>query len=132
MQFFSQQAVARLAPSAGIGFPPGMKFAERLIEVQNLMKQGDVRARQIYETIGVCFGYALAHYADFYDLEHVLILGRVTSGEGGTVILDNARKVLATEFPDLAQRLHLTTPDETQKRHGQAVAAASLPPLTRA
>jgi predicted NBD/HSP70 family sugar kinase len=129
VQFFSQQAVARLAPSAGIGFPPGLPFADRLIEVQNLMKQGDRRARQIYETIGVCFGYALAHYADFYDLEHVLILGRVTSGDGGTVILEKARKVLATEFPALAQRLHLTTPDETQKRHGQAVAAASLPPL---
>ena len=132
VQFFSQQAVARLVRPARIELPSGMPFAEQLVEVQRLMTQGDSERASIFETIGVCFGYALAHYADFYDVEHVLILGRVTSGDGGTVILEKARKVLATEFPDLAQRLHLTTPDETQKRHGQAVAAASLPPLTRA
>jgi len=131
VQFFSQQAVARLVPAAGIELPPDMKFAEQLIEVQALMARGDARARRLYETIGVCFGHALAHYAEFYDVAHILILGRVTSGEGGEIIIAKAREALAADFPALAGRLSLSTPDETQKRHGQAVAAASLPPLPR-
>lgn len=129
VQFFSQQAVARLAPLAGIHLPREMKFAEQLIEVQELMAKDDPRARQLYETIGVCFGHALALYADFYDVAHVLILGRVTSGEGGAIIIAKAAETLAADFPDRAAQLSLSTPDETQKRHGQAVAAASLPPL---
>lgn len=132
VQFFSQQGVARLAPLAGIDLPADMKFAERLIEVQSLMAQNDPRARRLYESIGICFGHALAHYAEFYDVAHILILGRVTSGEGGEVIIAKAREALHAEFPTLAERLTLTTPDETQKRHGQAVAAASLPPLRQA
>lgn len=129
VQFFSQQGVARLAPLAGIDLPRDMKFAEQLIEVQSLMARQDPRARRLYETIGICFGHALAHYADFYDVAHILILGRVTSGEGGDIIIAKAREALNADFPNLAGTLSLTTPDETQKRHGQAVAAASLPPL---
>ena len=127
VQYFSQQGVARLAPLAGIALPAGMPFAEQLVEVQKLMAEGDPRARAIYETIGTCFGYAVAHYADFYEIRNLLILGRVTSGEGGEVILEMASAVLRDEFPDLAIRL--CTPDEKDKRHGQAVAAASLPKL---
>ncbi|MFZ4775600.1 MAG: ROK family protein [Terrimicrobiaceae bacterium] len=127
VQYFSQQAVARLVPVAGIELPAGMAFAEQLVEVQNLMAAGDGRARSIYETIGICFGYAVAHYADFYEIRNLLILGRVTSGEGGEVILQKASDVLRDEFPELSIRLR--TPDEKDKRHGQAVAAASLPKL---
>ena len=87
------------------------------------------RARRIYETIGTCFGYTVAHYADFYDIRVLLILGRVTSGEGGEVIIRQAGEVLRTEFPELATHIKLRTPDEKDKRHGQAVAAASLPAL---
>ncbi|OYV02725.1 MAG: transcriptional regulator, partial [Verrucomicrobiales bacterium VVV1] len=125
-QYFSQQAVARLAPAAGFDFGK-MPFPEQLVKVQEAMKEGDRRAEQIYETIGTCFGYSIAHYADFYDIENLLILGRVTSGEGGQVIIDEAETVLANEFPDL--RIKLVVPDEKTKRHGQAVAAASLPAL---
>jgi len=125
VQYFSQQGVARLIPPAGIELPAGMPFAEQLVEIQNLMAAGDARARAIYETIGVCFGYAIAHYADFYEIRNLLALGRVTSGAGGEVILENASAVLRDEFPELAIRLR--TPDEKDKRHGQAVAAASLP-----
>ena len=57
VQYFCQQGVARLAPLAGLQFPAGMKFPEQLVEVQNLLAAGDERARRIYETIGVCFGY---------------------------------------------------------------------------
>jgi predicted NBD/HSP70 family sugar kinase len=130
VQYFSQQGVGRLAALAGFEFSADMGLPERLIEVQKAMAAGDPRARAIYETIGVCFGHALAHYSDFYDLRHVLILGRVTSGEGGEVILERARAVLRAEFPELAERIALHTPDENNKRHGQAVAAASLPAVT--
>ena len=91
------------------------------------MKEGDGRARKIYETIGTCFGYAIAHYADFYEIRNLLILGRVTSGEGGDVIIAEAERVLAAEFPEL--KIKLVVPDEKTKRHGQAVAAASLASL---
>jgi len=132
VQYFSQQGVARLAALAGFDFPAGLPFPERLVEVQKAMAAGDARAKAIYETIGVCFGYALAHYADFYEIRHVLILGRVTSGPGGELILERARAVLDAEFPELSGRLALHTPDEKNKRHGQAVAAASLPAIIRA
>ena len=131
VQYFCQQGVARLAPLAGLEFSWEMKFAEQLVEVQKLMAVGDERARKIYETIGVCFGYSIAHYAEFYDLRVLLILGRVTSGEGGEIIIAKAGEVLGAEFPDLADRISLRMPDEKDKRHGQAVAAASLPALRR-
>jgi predicted NBD/HSP70 family sugar kinase len=97
--------------------------------VQQLMAEGDARARRIYETIGTYFGYGVAHFADFYDVEHVLVLGRVTSGSGGDVILNGAREVLELEFPELVRQIEFHVPDETDKRHGQAIAAASLPAL---
>ncbi len=127
VQFFSQQAVGRLLKPAGIETPADLPLPEKLKHVQKLMAEGDPRARKIYETIGVCFGYAIAHYTEFYRFDHVLVLGRVTSGEGGAVILEQAREVLRVEFPDLADRLQFHIPDEKDKRHGQAVAAASLP-----
>jgi predicted NBD/HSP70 family sugar kinase len=132
VQYFCQQGVARLATQAGLAFPSGMKHAERLVEVQKLMAAGDERARRIYETIGVCFGYAIAHYAEFYPLRNLLILGRVTSGRGGAVILEHAGAVLRAEFPTLAEQIRLRTPSEQDKRHGQAIAAASLPAIHRA
>ena len=131
VQYFCQQGVARLAPLAGLVFPAEMKFAEQLIEVQQLMAAGDERARRIYETIGICFGYAIAHFAEFYDIGTLLILGRVTSGEGGNLLLAKAGEVLRAEFPELAASIKLRTPDEKDKRHGQAVAAASLPALRK-
>jgi predicted NBD/HSP70 family sugar kinase len=129
VQYFCQQGVARLAPLAGLKFAQGLKFAEQLLEVQRLMSTGDERARRIYETIGVCFGYTIAHFANFYDIRNLLILGRVTTGEGGAVIMEKAGEVLRAEFPALAEKIRLRTPDEKDKRHGQAVAAASLPAL---
>jgi predicted NBD/HSP70 family sugar kinase len=102
---------------------------EKLAAVQKLMANGDARAVKIYQTIGTYLGYAVAHYAEFYDLRHLLILGRVTSGRGGEIILKGAKEVLAVEFPELAAKISFHMPDEKQKRHGQAMAAASLPVL---
>ncbi len=129
VQYFSQQGVGRLAVKAGFKFPGAMPLPEQLIEVQQAMKAGDPRARAIYETIGICFGHAIAHYADFYAVRNLLILGRVTSGEGGEIIIARAEAVLRAEFPELAATVRLRTPDEHTKRHGQATAAASLPAL---
>ena len=129
--YFSQQAVFRLAPRVGIAIPGNVTDAEKLRFVQEKLEAGDEGAAQIWRTIGVYLGYALAHYADFYDLKHVLILGRVTSGHGGTLILEEASAVLRGEFPDLAARLYLQLPDEKSRRVGQSIAAASLPALKR-
>ena len=127
VQYFSQQAVARLVPAAGIDLPAEMPFPEQLVEVQKLMAEGDKRAAKIYSTIGTYLGYAIAHYADFYTIREMLLLGRVTSGEGGTIIINQANAVLAAEFPELGKQIEIVTPNEKDKRHGQAVAAASLP-----
>ena len=128
VQYFSQQGVARLAKAAGYDFG-NMPFAEQLEHVQADMKSGNENAAAIYRTIGTCFGYSIAHYADFYEIEKLLILGRVTSGQGGQIIIEEANRVLADCFPELASAITITTPDEQMKRHGQAVAAASLPAI---
>ena len=125
--YFSQQAANKLLSASGIRLPHEMGLPERLKEVQQLMSEDDSRALKIYETIGVYLGYAIPHYAEFYDFRHMLILGRVTTGKGGDVILENARRVLELEFPELTDKFALHLPDEKSRRVGQAVAAASLP-----
>jgi predicted NBD/HSP70 family sugar kinase len=130
--FFSQQAVNKLLPAAKIKLPDQMDLPERLRQVQNLMAEGDPRAAKIYETIGVYLGYSIAHYADFYEFRHLLVLGRVTTGQGGDFVLAKAREVLMQEFPGLAKKIELHVPDEKSRRVGQAVAAASLSLKSRA
>lgn len=127
VKYFSQDAVIKLAPAAGIELDPNLSPAEKLKVVQGLMANDDPRAVKIYETIGVYFGYEIAYYALFYDIKHVLIMGRVSSGKGGVLVLDKANEVLKTEFPELAAKLELHIPDESSRRVGQSVAAASLP-----
>jgi predicted NBD/HSP70 family sugar kinase len=127
VQYLSQQAVGRLLPAAGIDLRPGLSLPAKLREVQAMMAVGDPRAQDIYQTIGVYLGYALGELATVYDYRHVLVLGRGSSGPGGDVILDAAREVLRVDFPELAARVDLRMPGEQDKRHGQAIAAASLP-----
>ncbi len=129
VKYFSQDGVIKLAPYAGIELDEKLSPAEKLKVVQGLMKEGDERAAAIYDTIGAYFGYAIAYYAEFYDMKHVLIMGRVTSGEGGVILLERAREVLDKEFPELAQKIELHIPDEKSRRVGQSVAAASLPKI---
>jgi len=128
-QYFSQQAVGRLLPASGIEYDKDLKLPEQLKIVQKLMEEGDERAHKIYDAIGIYLGYSLAHYAEFYDFEYVLLLGRVTSGPGGELIIERSKEVMAAEFPELAKRIKFHIPDEMEKRHGQAVAAASLPKI---
>lgn len=126
--YFSQQCVFRLAPKAGIEIPSDITDAERLKVVQEKLEAGHEGAEQIWRSIGIYMGYAIAHYADFYAVKHILILGRCTSGRGGDLILNGAREVLAAEFPELAH-INIQLPDEKSRRVGQSIAAASLPAL---
>ncbi len=125
--YFSQQCVFRLAPKAGIEIPSGITDAERLKFVQKKLEAGEDHALKIWQSMGVYLGYGIAHYADFYDIKHVLILGRCTSGRGGDLLIEGAKKVFETEFPGLLGKVELHLPDEKIRRVGQSVAAASLP-----
>ncbi len=127
VKYFSQDAVIKLCPAAGIALDDSLTLAQKLKYVQELHAAGDSRTEGIYQTLGVYFGYQLAWYARFYDIRHVLIMGRVTSGTGGQTLLKTAQQVLEAEYPALAARMQLHIPDESSRRVGQSVAAASLP-----
>ncbi|MFC1936669.1 ROK family protein [Chloroflexota bacterium] len=127
--YFSQQCVFRLAPKVGISVPDNISDAQKLKHVQEKLEDGDDGVAQIWQSMGVYFGYTVAHYADFYKIKHVLILGRCTSGKGGTLILEKTKEVLQGEFPQLAAQINIQLPDEKSRRVGQSIAAASLPEL---
>lgn len=124
-KYFSQDAVIRLAPAAGIALAETLTPAEKLAAVQALAESGDERALAVFRDIGVYLGHTLPLYASVYDLEHLLVLGRVASGIGGERIISQCRRVLAEEYPALA--VSVTLPDEQFRRVGQSMAAASLP-----
>ena len=127
VKYFSQDGVIKLAPAAGIALDESLSPGEKLKVVQAHMAQGHEGARKIYASIGVYLGYTLAFYAMFYEINHVLLMGRVTSGEGGDLVLAKAQEVLRTEYPQLKMQVNL--PDEKSRRVGQSVAAASLPQI---
>src|SRR5215472_10895780 len=129
VQYFSQVGANRVASSAGMTFEPGLRLPERLDALQQKMQAGDALAAQVYETLGCYLGYGLAHYAEFYDVKHVLILGRVTTGRGGEILFHKAVEVLRTEFPRIAECVSISLPDEANRRVGQSIAAASLPAI---
>ncbi len=127
VKYFSQDAVIKLAPAAGIELDKDASPAEKLKAVQALMEQGDSRAAKIYESIGVYLAHTLAHYYSLYSFRHVLLLGRVMSGKGGDLLLDTCKKVLSEEYAGVNEKIHLALPDEKFRRVGQSAAAASLP-----
>ena len=126
-KYFSQDAVIKLAPAAGIELDESLSLAEKLKAVQKLMEADDPRAQKIFESIGVYFGYTVVLYSQFYDLDYIMLMGRVMSGKGGDTILRVTNEILADEYPELAAKCCVTLPDEKMRRVGQAVAAASLP-----
>jgi predicted NBD/HSP70 family sugar kinase len=128
VKYFSQDSVIKLAESAGYKFDENASPAEKLKVIQKLMLENDPMARKIYENIGIYLGYAIPYYSEFYKIKHLLLLGRVTSGEGGAIIVEKAKEVLKEEFPELAD-INITMPDESNKRVGQSIAAASLPEI---
>jgi len=130
-KYFSQDAVIKLAPAAGIELDPALSPAEKLKVVQALMAEDDERAKAIYETIGAYLAYTVVLYSQFYDIEHMMMLGRVISGKGGDTILSVCNAILADEFPELARKVEVMLPDEKTRRVGQSVAAATLPDIRK-
>lgn len=127
--YFSQDAVIKLAPAAGIVLDEKLAPAEKLTVVQKLLEKDHPGAIEIFETIGIYLGYGIAFYANFYDIKHVLVLGRVTSAKGGELIIKKTKEVLEKEFPTLAKKINIQLPDEKSRRVGQSIAAASLPKI---
>ena len=105
VKYFSQDAVIKLAPAAGITLAEGLSPAEKLKAVQALMDTPNSPAEAIYRSIGVYLGHALALYHHFYGFKHVLLLGRVMSGRGGDIVLETAKAVLADEYPEVLERM---------------------------
>ena len=128
VKYFSQDSVIKLAEAAGIAFEEGLTPAQKLKVIQKRNEENDDIAQQIFTDIGVYLGYTLAYYAHFYEIKHVLLLGRVVSGKGGNTILEVAQKVLHNEFPQ-HEDIIIQMPDEYTRRVGQSIAAASLPEL---
>ncbi|MGB9906504.1 MAG: ROK family protein [Candidatus Saccharicenans sp.] len=129
--YFSQQAVNKLALAAGFQFAAEERLPERLRRIQGLAEKGDDRAIRIFQDIGVYLGYTAQLYSLFYDYQTLMILGRVTSGAGGELIRQEAERVLALEFPELREKLEIYLTDEKSRRVGQAVAAATLPEISK-
>ena len=128
-KYFSQDAVIKLAPWAGIEIPEELSLAEKLKYVQKLMEADDERAVAVFETIGAYLAYTTVLYSQFYNIEYMMLLGRVMSGKGGDTILRVCNEILADEYPELYKKCMVTLPDEKMRRVGQSVAAASLPKI---
>ena len=126
-KYFSQDAVIRLAPRAGIELDPALSLADKLKAVQKLAEEGHEGARKIFVTIGAYLAHTLSLYAAFYDLRYLLVLGRVASGVGGDLLIEECNRILKEEYPELAEKITVMLPDEKARRVGQSIAAASLP-----
>lgn len=126
-KYFSQDAVIKLAPAANIILDPEDTPAEKLKVVQALANEGDESALDIYRSIGCYLAHTLVLYSSFYDIRTLLVLGRVASGAGGDLLISECNRILAEEYPELAEQITVTLPDEKMRRVGQSVAAASLP-----
>ena len=128
---FSQQAVNWLALKYGFKFPKSMKLPERLKVVQAAMEKGDSKALKVYLEIGRFLAHAIPWYNEFYDYENMMILGRVTSGLGGEIILETAKRMLGDVYPEWGEKIDIFMPDEKARRLGQSVAAAQIPVIKK-
>ena len=129
-KYFSQDAVIKLAEAGGFTFEEGLTPAQKLKVIQALMEKDDALAKQIYEDIGVYLAHTIPFYAKFYDIKHMLLLGRVMGGKGGDIILATCKETLASDYPEFAD-LDIGLPDENSRRVGQSIAAASLPAIVK-
>lgn len=130
-RYLSRPGIVRLARRAGCEFPPDLPESECLRLLQRAAEERKSRARTVFESAGVILGYAVAHYAEFYPLRCVVMMGGAVAGVAAELMLERAREVLRGEFPALAECVELTALDGQDRRHGQAIAAASLPRLER-
>ena len=90
--------------------------------VQAAMEKGDEKALKVYIQIGRFLAHAIPWYNEFYDYENMMILGRVTSGLGGSIILESAKRFLKDVYPEWAEKIDVFMPDEQARRLGQSVA----------
>ncbi len=127
VKYFSQDGVIKLARAAEIDLAKSDSPAQKLKTVQALTEAGDKRAESVFLSIGAYLGHTAALYNDFYGMKNILLMGRAVSGKGGDLILGEAKRVLAEEYPEISVNIML--PDEKMRRVGQAVTAASLPKL---
>lgn len=128
-KYFSQDAVIKLAPAAGIELDSELSPAEKLKVVQAKVNEGHEGALDIFRSIGSYLAYTTVLYSQFYSIKTMMIMGRVASGIGGDLIISECNRILGEEFPELAAQVNVTLPDEMMRRVGQSVAAASLPAL---
>merc|ERR1719422_276179 len=141
--YLGQRGVTKLAAEGGVDLPENLRFRPpdmitikhedhaqclKLVQKAMTLPAKEPEVRRIYETVGVYLGYALAQSSEFYSIDHVMILGRVSKGAGGDLMLDTAKKVLETEFPECAH-IQFHTADDQFKAVGQCIAAAALPSL---
>ena len=130
-KYFSQDAVIKLAPRAGIELDASLTPAEKLKVVQKLMEADDPRAQAIFKDIGTYLAHTVVLYNKFYDIQHLMLLGRVMSGKGGDTILATCQEVLKNEWPAMYEKCEVMLPDENTRRVGQSAAAASLPDIRK-
>merc|ERR1719446_702797 len=141
--YLGQRGATKLAPLAGVDVPENQRYphpemctikhenhAQALKKIQAAMADPakEPQTRLLYETVGVYLGYGLAQYCEFYKIDHVMILGRVSKGKGGDLMLSVAKRVLETEFPEYAG-IQFHTADDHFKAVGQCIAAAALPEI---
>lgn len=141
--YLGQRGATKLAAKAGVKVPENLVYphadmctirhenhAQALKMIQEAMKDPaqEPQVKQLYETCGVYLGYGLAQYSEFYKIDHVMILGRVSKGAGGDLMLATAKRVLETEFPEYAG-ITFHTADDHFKAVGQCIAAAALPSI---
>ncbi len=108
-----------------------MALPERLKTVQAAVEKGDARAVRVFVEIGRFLAHAIPWYHEFYDYSNMMVLGRVTSGLGGELILETARTLLKDVYPEWAEKIDVFMPDETARRLGQSVAAAQIPQIRK-
>ena len=130
-KYFSQDAVIKLAPRAGIELDASLTPAEKLKVVQKLMEADDPRAQAVFKDIGTYLAHTVVLYNKFYDIQHLMLLGRVMSGKGGDTILATCQEVLKNEWPAMYEKCEVMLPDENTRRVGQSAAAASLPDIRK-
>lgn len=124
-QYFSQDAVLRLAPRAGITVSNELTLAQKVREIQKLAEAGHEAAVAVFDTIGCYLGHTLPFYKRFYDVKYAMLLGGVLRGKGGDILVQRCRQVLEDEYPDCG--IQIVIPDEKSRCVGQSVAAAGLP-----
>jgi len=139
--YLGQRGATKLAAAGGVELPEEQTYphpemctirhenhAQCLKAIQKAMTDPakEPRCRLIYETCGVYLGYGIAQYTEFYKIDNIMILGRVSKGAGGAIMLAKAREVLQKEFPEIPP-IEFHEADDHFKAVGQCIAAAALP-----